>query len=416
MRAARIVLAAAVSLAACAPAIATPTPSPAVAVVTPEPPPSALRATQPPPPLPTPTPFTPCISPEKVIADISLANLCVAGANLFAENAIGGTDLHALFDQVGDDLASVQHEFAWTLRGTPTIDVFATTATYRTGLIHLLGYSGATAAYVADNSVAFFDPDLRTILVNWEAVRDRRPIAAIRHELTHVVTLEACAPRCDLIPAWLNEGEARLAEAIIPGGDWRLVRVRYEAASMVATNTLMPLSTLVSQGQWNAITSWGGYYKYQEAARVTELLRDDIGGTQPLSRLYDRVRRGENVAQAYATLTGRTFDSFVGALASRFTAGVPAGPAIVMTAGPQADHGLGYLLYGFAPEAKVTLRLVGRRLEETEEITVSPQGAHFSEIQDRYPPGTYVLAALSHDAVVAAARFEKRGGRPLSVD
>jgi len=29
----------------------------------------------------------------------------------------------------------------------------------------------------------------------WEAVRARRPIAAIRHELTHLVTLEACAPR-----------------------------------------------------------------------------------------------------------------------------------------------------------------------------------------------------------------------------
>ena len=417
MRAAFVALAASLALQGCAPAITTSTLSPAAAVATAEPPPSLAAATPQPSPIPTATPFTPCPSPRKVVADISMAALCVPGANVFVEASFGGPgDLHVLFDQVVEDLAAVQDEFAWTLRGQPTVDVFATTASYTTGLVHVFGYSGATAAFVAENSVAFFEPGLRTIVVNWEAVRDRRPIAAIRHELTHFVTLEACVPRCDLVPAWLNEGQARLAEATIPGGEWRLVRVRYEAASMVRTKTLMPLSTLVSQAQWNAITSWGGYYKYQEAARATELLRDDISGTQPMARLYDRLRRGEDVARAYASLTGRTFDSFVGDLAARFAEGVPAGPAIVMTPGPQADHGLGYLLYGFAPEEKLTLRLVGRRTEETEEITVSPQGAHFSEIVDRYPPGTYVIAVTSGDTEVASTRFEKRGGRPLVLD
>jgi hypothetical protein len=343
-----------------------------------------------------------------------MANLCIAGANVFVESSVGGAEVHLLYDQVALDLAAVQREFAWTLRGQPTIDVFATTTSYTTGLVHVFGYSGATAAFVAENSVAFFEPELRAILVNWEAVRERRPVAAIRHELTHFVTLEACAPRCDLVPAWLNEGQAHLAEVTIPGGEWRLVRVRYEAASMVATNTLLPLSGLVTQRQWNNITSWGGYYKYQEAARAMELLREDIGGAQPMAQLYDRLRRGEDVARAYATLTGRSFDSFVGGLAARFAAAAPAGPAIVLTPAPQADHGLGYLLYGFAPEQKLTLRLVGRRIEETEEITVSPQGAHFSEIADRYPPGLYVLAVTVEDVVVASTRFEKRGGRPLN--
>jgi len=129
--------------------------------------------------------------------------------------------------------------------------------------------------------VSFFEPSLRLIAVNWEAVRDRRPIAAIRHELTHLLTLDACAPRCDLVPAWLNEGQARLAEALVPGSDWRLVRVRYEAASMAQTGTLIPLNALVSQLAWNALTDWAGYFKYQEAARAVELLREDIGGDAP---------------------------------------------------------------------------------------------------------------------------------------
>jgi hypothetical protein len=228
--------------------------------------------------------------------------------------------------------------------------------------------------------------------------------------------LEACAPRCDLVPAWLNEGQARLAEATIPGGEWRLARVRYEAASMVATGTLLPLSALVSQRQWNTVTSWAGYYKYQEAARATELLREDIGGTQPMARLYERLRRGEDVARAYTTLTGRTFEAFVSGLAARFADAVPAGPAIVVTPGPRGDHGQGYLLYGFASEGKLALSVVGRRVHETEEITVSPQGAHFSEIPDRYPPGIYVIAAASGDTVIAFVRLEKRGGRPLPAE
>jgi hypothetical protein len=416
MRAAFVAVAALLVLQGCAPPIATSTPSPATTLATTEPAITDAPSTPRPSLAPTPTPFTPCPSPQKLLGELSISPICVPGANVLVENGIGGEELHLLYDQVVEDLAVVQREFAWTLRRAPTIEVFATTASYRTGLVLEFGYSGATAAFVAENSVAFFEPDLRMILVNWEAVRDRRPIAAIRHELTHFVTLEACEPRCDLVPAWLNEGQARLAEATIPGGDWRLVRIRYEAASMVATNTLMPLSALVSQGQWNNITSWAGYYKYQEAARATELLREDIGTAQPMALLYDRLRRGEDVARAYATLTGRSFDSFVGGLAARFMAGAPAGPAIVTTAGPQAGHGVGYLLYGFGSEEKLTLRVVGRRLEETEEITVSPQGAHFDEIVDRYPPGTYVIVAMSGDTVVASTRFEKRGGRPLSVD
>ena len=416
MRAACVALAAGLVLQGCAPPVATITPSPVPTLVSAEPTPTETPVAVQPSPVPTATPLAPCIAPQGFVGDVSVVPLCVPGASVRAENGIEHSDLHVLYDQVVEDLAAVQREFAWTLRRQPVIDVFATTASYTTGLVQELGYSGATAAFVAENSVAFFEPDLRLILVNWEAVRDRRPVAAIRHELTHFVTLEACAPRCDLVPAWLNEGQARLAEATMSGGEWRLVRVRYEAASMVATKTLMPLSTLVSQGQWNAITSWGGYYKYQEAARATELMRQDIGGAQPMALLYDRMRRGEDVARAYATLTGRSFDAFVGSLGARIAEGAPAGPAIVTTAGPQAGHGVGYLLYGFGPEEKLTLRTVGRRSEETEEITVSPQGAHFSELVDRYPPGTYVIAAMSGDTVVASTRFEKRGGRPLSVD
>ncbi|HKY50395.1 MAG TPA: hypothetical protein VJP45_03985 [Candidatus Limnocylindria bacterium] len=416
MRAAVVAIVASIALQGCAPTGVTVVPTPTT-IATLEPSPSVVptaqstaeRST----PVPRPTPFVPCPSPPASVGEITVVPLCVVGANVLIENALTHDDLHALYEQVTADLDAVQREFDRTLRQPPSIYVFATTASYRIGLMHLLAYSEATAAFVADNSVAFFEPDTRAILVNWGAVRERRPVAAIRHELTHAATLEACAPRCDLVPAWLNEGQARLAEATIAGGEWRLVRVRYEAASMAATNTLMPLARLVTQGQWNSITSWAGYYKYQQAARATELLREDIGGAQPIARLYERLRRGEDVARAYAALTGRSFDAFVRGLASRFAAGIPAGPAVVLTAAPQADDGRGYLLYGFGSEEKVQLRVVGRRTDEREEVGVSPQGAHFGELPGRYPAGEYTLTVTSGDTVVASITFEKRGGRPV---
>jgi len=335
--------------------------------------------------------------------------LCLEGARVDIDEAIGESDAAAIAAQVGDDLASVQAEFEWTLRATARIDVYATNERYADGLMEVFGYSRATADYLVENSVAFFEPALRRIAVSWEAVRGRRPIAAIRHELTHLVTLEACAPRCDLVPAWLNEGEARLAEALIPGADWRLMRIHNEAASMLSTGTIMPLAALWTQAQWNAIGDWAGYYKYQEAARATELLRADIG-ERAIARIYSRLRAGEDLARAYTTLTGRSFNTYLATLPDRITAGIPPGPAIALATPGAEGRGTSYLLYGFPGEAKVTLRISAKHIDETQEISVSPQGAYFATIDDTYPPGAYTITAASGSAV-AAVTLTKRGGR-----
>ena len=341
----------------------------------------------------------------------TLRAFCPAGARIDLDPEIGDVDAAAIVTQVIDDLAAIQSEFEWTVRGQARIDVYATHQRYVDGLQSVFGYSQTTAEYLADNSVAFFEPSLGRIAVSWEDVRDRRPIAAMRHELTHFVTLEACQPRCDLVPAWLNEGQARLAEAQIPGADWRLMRVRYEAASMVTTNTLIPLTSLWTQGQWNAYGDWAGYYKYQEAARAVELLRADIGD-RAIALLYGRIRVGIDVATAYAAFTGRSFASFSAALPARLAADIAKGPAIAIVT-PGADgHGASYLLYGFPAEAKVTLRLRAHAIDETQEIAVSPQGAYFGSLDDSYPPGTYTITAASGTSA-AAVNVIKHGGRAI---
>ena len=285
----------------------------------------------------------------------TLIALCPDGAMLWVDQSLSREDQAAIAVQVEKDLDAVQREFRWTLRTRAVIFVRAGREGYIDTLRDTFGYGSATAAFIADNSVAFFEPSLRTIAVNWEEVRDRRPIAAIRHELTHVVTLEACAPRCDLVPAWFNEGEARLEETTV-GAEWRLVRVRYEAASMLATDTLLPLTALWTQAQWNGYGDWMGYYKYQQAARAIELIKDDIGA-DAIPKIYARMRAGEDVPRAYAALSGKSWASFTAGLATRIGDAVPV-PRGITTVAPGADGtGVSYLLYGFPAEAKITLRL-----------------------------------------------------------
>jgi hypothetical protein len=336
---------------------------------------------------------------------------CVAGARLTVDAPIGDADIAAIAAQLAEDVAAVEREFERPMPGTPAIDVYATSARYASGLRDLFGYSQATADYLAENSVAFFEPSARRIAVNWEAVGDRRPIAAIRHELAHLVTLEACAPRCDLVPAWFNEGEARLLEALIPGADWRMMRVRYEAASMVTTGTLLPLNALWTQTQWNAYGDWLGYYKYQQAARAVELVRADVGD-HAIARIYARLRAGDDFATAYARLSGKSWSAFVGSLPARLEADISPGPAISIVQ-PGADGtGASFLLYGYPAEAKVTLTIRARYTNETTEIAVSPQGAYFGSIDASYAPGTYAITAASGSSV-AAVTVVKRGGRAV---
>ena len=384
-------------LTACAPQPATGgapssrTPVPSVTLASPAP--TAVATTAPVTPTASPEP-TPRVTRE--VAGLEFA-LVPGAADLRIETAMSREDEAAAAMTIASDIPAVEREFARSFPGRPVIYVFATTAGYTEGFVRIFGYPRATAEFVAENSVSFFEPSLRLIAVNWEAIRDRRPIAAIRHELTHLLTLDACAPRCDLVPAWLNEGQARLAEALVPGSDWRLVRVRYEAASMAETGTLIPLNALVSQFAWNALTDWAGYFKYQEAARAVELLREDIGGDAPIARLYERIRRGQNVAQAYATMTGRSFDDFVAGLAARMRAAVQRTPGIIAVAPDGAPAS--YLIYGFPPAATVTLTISGPRGSESWPLVISPFGSNFDGVPPSRARGGYTISAQDANGV-----------------
>ena len=332
--------------------------------------------------------------------------LVPGAADLRIEASLSRDDQEDAAATAAADMPAVEREFERTFRARPVIYVFASVESYADGLVGIFGYPRATATFVAANSVAFFEPSLRLIAVNWEAVRARRPISAIRHELTHLLTLDACSPRCDLVPAWLNEGQGRLAEALVPGGEWRLLRVRYEAASMAVTGTLIPLNTLVSQFSWNSLTDWAGHFKYQESARAVELLREDIGGSAPIARIYERLRTGQNLAQAYAALTGRSFDDFVASLPSRMRAGIPAGQGLIAVA-PTS-----YLVYGFPPASTITITVSGPRGSESSPMVISPFGSNFDGIPPTRTRGGYTISAQTESGTFTVKLRKTEAGHP----
>jgi hypothetical protein len=376
------------------------------AAITPFAIPSASSATPSPAATRSPT-AAPSIDPRpRVTREIAGMAFVIADApaDVRVDPAISREDEGAIGATIAADIPAVEREFARAFPRPPVIYVFGTTESYAEGFVRIFGYPSGTAAFVAENSVSFFEPSSRLIAVNWGAVGVRRPVAAIRHELTHLLTLDACAPRCDLVPAWLNEGQARLAEARVPGSDWRQLRLRYESAAMAETGTLIPLNALVSQLAWNSLVDWAGYFKYQEAARAVELLRDDIGGDTPIAALYDRLRRGANLAQAYATLTGRSFDDFVTGLPARMRAAAPEGAGMAAVA-PES-----YLLYGLAPGSTVTLTVSGPRGSETWPVVISPFGSSFDGIPPSRARGGYTVTAQTERGVFSVRLRKAEAG------
>ena len=339
------------------------------------------------------------------IAGISFAFIR-GRSDLRIEASLSRDDTETVYATVATDMAAVEAEFQRNFTTRPVIYVFAGTESYTEGFVRIFGYPRASATFVGENSVSFFEPSLRLIAVNWAAVSDHRPVAAIRHELTHLLTLDACSPRCDLVPAWLNEGQARLAEAQVPGADWRLMRVRYEAASMAVTGTLIPLNTLVSQLAWNGLTDWAGYFKYQESARAVELLREDVGGNSPIARVYDRLRNGQNLAQTYAALTGRSFNDFVATLPDRMRSAVPAGQGLI------AVTPTSYLVYGFSPGSTITVTVSGPRGSESGPMVISPFGSNFDSIAATRTRGGYTISAQTEIGVFTIRLRKPDAGIP----
>jgi hypothetical protein len=144
-------------------------------------------------------------------------------------------------------------------------------------------------------------------------------------------------------------------------------------------------------------------------AGSVELLREDVGGTAPIARVYERLRRGQNLAQAYAALTGRSFDDFVAGLPDRMRAAVPTGQGLIAVA-PTS-----YLVYGFPPASTITITVSGPHGSESSPMVISPFGSNFDGIAETRLRGGYTISAQTESGVFTVKLRKTAAGDPTDL-
>ncbi|MSQ06734.1 MAG: hypothetical protein EXR46_06015 [Dehalococcoidia bacterium] len=135
------------------------------------------------------------------------------------------------------------------------------------------------------------------------------------HEQTHLLVDEA-APTAD-IPAWLNEGMATYLEINLSpefGAGVAAVQDRFHREDMVKASldagTLIPLSSLVSQKDWNGQAYQGLVTRqYSQAYMAVRYLTEGFGD-QSVGLILKELERKRSFTAAFSTVTGITLTQF----------------------------------------------------------------------------------------------------------
>ena len=236
-----------------------------------------------------------------------------------------------------------------------------------------------------------------TLALNWEKIRARLPMTTLRHELTHMMIVQVARPTSDdSIPAWINEGSARLEEFNISGTTYWQNENRYSAASMVAVRNYFTVADLALQSAWRARTGDAGVYQYYEASQIVRLLRDDVG-TAGVTRILDLMGQGQTFDAAFTTVAGRSVAVWSATIATRIQAISATYPGLVTAPDePGNAAGLSYVLYGFQPNSTVNFDVTGQTSGFSNSVktrTVDAYGAYAGYLGSGWPADTYAITA-----------------------
>lgn len=293
-------------------------------------------------------------------------------SDLYVEQSISTADSTTVAATVDADVADVQTTYGRPYATRPQIYVFPTTTAYTTGMQTVLGLSATEAAISGPQTSGFFrwtsanGVVTTELALNWQKVGVQRPITTPRHELTHMMITQIAKPiDSTSIPAWINEGSARLEEFTIAGTAHLQNEDRYGAASMVAARNYFQLADLTDQSTWNARTGDPGVYQYYEASQVVRLLRGDVG-TAGVVRIFDLMGQGQTFDAAFQAVTGVATATFAGGVPARLQAISPSYPSLVTSADTDVGAGLSYFLYGFQPGSSLTVNIQGAGYSNTD--------------------------------------------------
>ena len=341
---------------------------------------------------------------SRSVREIAFNVWCTDSADVYVEARVSGADAASAAALAEADTAAVQKDLARSFRTRALIYVFADTTSYVSSVRRIFGERTGATATATD---AFFAPWVDAIAVDWGEVSRDVPITGLRHELTHRLVWQIAGSRTSSnevdsprtppapdVPAWLDEGLARVEESTLAGAGWIAVQDRAFAAA-ASDSWDLSLGDLADLRKWNERTGSDGYYQYLIAAQAVRLLQADVGQSGIVAML-EGIRDGATFRDAYRAVAGSSFDVFVAALGQRMRDAVTPYPGIAAT--PRGRQSL-VMLYGFTPESLVTFRVSGPAALTSVE-RMDEYGNGMLVLGSGYPAGSYSVGVLGGDGKV----------------
>jgi hypothetical protein len=299
--------------------------------------------------------------PPVTIGGLTFNPTATARADVYIETTISSSDATSLISVVDGDIASIETTYGRSFGRRPILFAFGSNATATGGNLTIAHMPPSDATFLATNEGGYYSPLTGDIFLNWFNLQPSERLRTPRHELTHQLIAQIAGPNT-AVPAWLNEGSARLQEMTIAGEDWwaNLNAATARSAVALVPSQLIPLADLESQAVWNARPDPLANFEYYEASEAVRLLRQDVGVSGTILML-DLMRQGVSFDAAFLTVTGHTAGTFEAAFPSRLAATTATYPAVLLAGDTPAGAGVSLTAYGFAPSSSlsVTIRTPG---------------------------------------------------------
>jgi hypothetical protein len=322
------------------------------------------------------------------IGGIGFLATTTSSLDLYTEATISRADMQSIITQSVADVAQIQADYATGYAHRPAVYVLAGPTSFSTA-VQAIGGASAPSSWAAGECACSGGSNM--IFLDWADEAGLAEIRDLRHELTHAMAHDLANGA--FLPAWFDEGNARVEEFSVPGTKWFEMLQRYRAASMAAQGSLYTLADLVSPSTWAARPDLAATYEYAVAAEAVGLLRADVGMSGEIAILR-AVGQGVTFEQAYGTVADQPLDTFASRYGARIRALAPSYPGIATAPDAPSGSGVTFVVYGLPANATFSLSITGGNGFFGGGLRVADAyGVYYSYLTTGWPPGTYTISA-----------------------
>jgi hypothetical protein len=314
---------------------------------------------------------------------------------VLGEPGIAKADLERALRQAETSAPMIEQEAGRAFNPRPTIYLFASDQSFENGLQTVLRLPNVWASRIRRDAIAVAIPP-GEVAANWPAIKDEPTLHAIHHELVHLMAYQRFPPE-RVLPAWLDEGNARLSETTLPGMQWRDLEIRGVTASLAATQQLYTQYELEGFFGKAATDGLGSYSASAEFVRLLEYRY----GNDFLKRVFHRMDT-ENAIYGLAIEeeTGASIPVHYTAFVEHAKELAAKTPAIGVARDTPKGTGGFLIAYGFPPGAQMSITMTGAAGRYSGGDKVQPSGV-YEMLLEGVRPGTYHVVATAGSASAA---------------